>query len=221
MRKIFEIVKSNPLFHGIAFSDFEAMLNCLTAKTVYYKKGDVILMSGDNVDFVGIVIQGDVKIVREDYNGNITILTKIPAPETFGEVFACAEIFHSPVTAQAATDSEIMLIDYKHIITSCTSACTFHAMLIKNMLKLIAKKNIALNEKNEILSKRTTKEKLLCFFDQQRGAANNFTIPFNREEMAQYLCVDRSAMSNELSKMRDEGLIKFDKNKFEILRTYI
>ncbi|MCL2572491.1 MAG: Crp/Fnr family transcriptional regulator [Defluviitaleaceae bacterium] len=217
MRKIFEIVKSNPLFYGIAFSDFEAMLNCLTAKMVNYKKGDIILMSGDNVDFVGILIQGDVKIVREDFNGNITILTKISAPETFGEVFACAEIFHSPVTAQATTDSEIMLIDYKRIITSCTNACIFHAMLVKNMLKLIAKKNLALNGKNEILSKRTTKEKLLCFFDQQRGIANNFTIPFSREEMANYLCVDRSAMSNELSKMRDEGLIKFDKNKFELL----
>ena len=97
-----------------------------------------------------------------------------------------------------------------------SSACPFHAKLIENMLGLLAKKNLMLNQKIEILSKRTTREKLLCFFDAQRGAAKRFTIPFNREELAHYLCVDRSAMSNELCKMRDEGLIKFQRNNFEV-----
>jgi CRP-like cAMP-binding protein len=85
------------------------------------------------------------------------------------------------------------------------------------MLKLLAKKNLMLNQKIEILSKRTTKDKLTCYFDFIRGAAKRFTIPFNREELARYLCVDRSAMSSELCKMRDEGLIEFNKNEFFIL----
>ncbi len=217
MKKIFEAVKSNVLFAGIAFSDFERMFGCLSARTACYKKGEVILLSGDTVSFVGLVLSGSVQVIREDIDGNITILTELSASDTFGEVFACAGIDHSPVTVQAVGDCEVLFIDYKKIITSCSSACPFHAKLTENMLRLIAKKNLMLNQKIEILSKRTTREKLLCFFDTQRGIAKKFTIPYNREELARYLCVDRSAMSNELCKMRDDGLIRFNKNEFEIM----
>ena len=217
MKKIFETIKNNPLFQGIAFSDFERMFGCLSARTAFYKKDAVILLSGDTVDFVGLILSGGIRIIKEDVNGNIAILAKLSASEIFGEAFACAGVSQSPVTVRAVEDSEILLIDYKKIIVSCPSVCPFHARLIENMLRLIAKKNLALNKKIEILSRRTTREKLLCFFDLERGAAKKFTISFNREELAGYLCVDRSAMSNELCKMRDEGLIRFQKNRFEIL----
>ncbi|MCL2856666.1 MAG: Crp/Fnr family transcriptional regulator [Oscillospiraceae bacterium] len=217
MKKIFEIAKINPLFQGIALVDFEHMLNCLSTRTAMYRKGDMILLSGGCVNFVGLILSGSVKIIREDVSGNATILAKLTVSEIFGEVFACAEILHSTVTVQAVEDTEVLFIDYSRIIMSCTSACNFHTQLIKNMLKLVARKNIMLNQKLEILSKRTTRDKLLCFFDFQRGAAKEFTVPFNREEMASYLCVDRSAMSNELCKMRDDGLLKFNRNQFEIM----
>jgi len=217
LKKIFETIKSNPLFQGVAFSDFESMLTCLSARTAAYKKGDIILLSGDAVSFVGLILSGSVKVIKEDIDGNITILTELGISDVFGEVFACAGIDHSPVTVQAAEDAEILFIDYKKIITSCAAACPFHAKLIENMLTLLAHKNLTLNQKIEILSKRTTREKLLCFFNYQRGTLTRFKIPFNREELARYLCVDRSAMSNELCKMRDEGIIRFDKNMFEYL----
>ena len=216
MKQIFEAVKSNPLFQGIAFSDFKRVLNCLSAKTAYYKKDDVILLSGDTVNFVGLILFGSVQIIKEDRDGRITILTELGVSEIFGETFACAEITQSPVTILATENAEVLLIDYKKIITSCAAACPFHAKLIENMLKLIARKNLMLNQKIEILSKRTTREKLLSYFDMQRGMAKKFAIPYNREELAQYLCIDRSAMSNELCKMRDDGLIGFHKNTFEI-----
>ncbi len=217
MKKIFEIIKNNPLFAGIAFSDFDRMLDCLSARTVCYKMDDLILLSGDAVNFVGLVLAGSVQIIKEDRDGNVTILTELVISDIFGEVFACAGIDHSPVTVQATEDCEVLFIDYRKIIKTCSSVCPFHARLIENMLSIIAKKNLMLNQKIEILSKRTTREKLMCFFDMQRGASKRFTIPFNREEMAQYLCVDRSAMSNELGKMRNEGLIRFNKNEFEII----
>ena len=194
------------------------MLSCLSAKTVRYKKGSVILLSGDAVNFVGLILSGSVQIIKEDVDGHIAILTELGVSGIFGEVFACAGISHSPVTVQSSEDSEVLFIDYKKVTTSCPSACPFHAALIKNMLQLIAVKNLLLNQKIEILSKRTTREKLFCYFDLHRGATNKFSIPFNREELAHYLCVDRSAMSNELCKMRDEGLIRFNKNTFEILK---
>ncbi|MDR0778506.1 MAG: Crp/Fnr family transcriptional regulator [Methanomassiliicoccaceae archaeon] len=218
MKKIFENVKENPLFSDIAFSDFERMIKCLNAETRTYRKNEVILRSGDTVNFVGLVLSGGVNIKKEDNDGRIVILTDLGISEAFGEVFACAGISQSPVTIQAAEDSEILFFNYRKIITTCTSACPFHAKLIENMMRLVAQKNIELAQKIDILSKRTTRDKLLCFFDMHRGAAKRFTIPFDREELAQYLCVDRSAMSNELCKMRSEGIIKFQRNTFELLK---
>jgi len=217
MKKIFDIAKDSPLFQGIAFCDFEPLLQCLSAGTATYKKDEMILLSGDPVNFVGLILSGSIKILREDADGNSTILTKLSVSEIFGEVFAFAELCHSPVTVAAAEETEIVFIDGNKIITSCGNACPFHAKLIKNMLQMFAYKNLILNQKIEILSKRRTRDKLLCFFDQQRGAANRFTLPFNREEMAAYLCVDRSAMSHELCKMRDDRLIRFHRNEFEML----
>ena len=220
MKKIFDIfniVKHNPLWSGIDYNEFEKLFACIESKTHSYKKGDVILLSGDTINFVGLILSGGVQIIKEDMDGNITIITELTVSEIFGEVFACAGIAHSPVTVQASKESEIMFINFRKIITTCSSACGFHSKLIENMLKIIAAKNLMLNQKIEILSKRTTREKLLMFFDMQRGKARKFTIPYNREELSRYLCVDRSALSNELCKMRDEGLIKFKKNIFEIL----
>jgi len=217
MKEIFEALKDNPLFQGIAVSDFERMLDCMSAETAHFKKEEVILLSGDTINFVGLILSGRVRIVKEDIDGNISILAELAVPEIFGEVFACAGISRSPVTVEAAEDSRILFIDYRRIITSCTAACPFHARLIENMLKLVAEKNMMLNQKIEILSKRTTREKLMCYFNAQRGTAKKFAIPFNREELARYLCVERSGMSNELCKMRDAGMIRFRKNEFEIL----
>ena len=218
MKRFFEAAKTNPLFQGIAFSDFDQMMNCLSVKTAAYQKDDIILLSGNTINFVGLILSGSIKIIKEDMDGNSAILTDLSVSEIFGEVFACAGITQSPVTIQAAEETEILFIDYKRIVSTCPSACPFHAKLIENMLKLIARKNILLNQKIDILSKRTTREKLLYFFDTRRGVAKKFTVPFNREELAYYLCVDRSALSNELCKMRDEGIINFQKNKFEIIR---
>jgi len=217
MKNLFEVIKYNPLLSGIGYSDFEKMYHCIEAKSRHYNKGDIILLAGDTVNHIGLVLNGGVKVIKEDADGNITILTELGASELFGEVFACAGIDHSPVTVQAAEKSEILFINYKKIITSCSRACDFHLRLVENMLKLIAQKSLMLNQKIEILSRRTIRDKLLLYFDIQRGMAKKFTIPYNREELANYLCVDRSALSNELCKMRDEGLLRFKKNSFEIL----
>jgi len=217
MKKIFNIIGSNPLWDGIGYSDFEQMFHCIEAGIKRYEKGDYLLLSGDAVNNIGMILSGSVKVILEDADGNITIVTELSAPELFGEVFACAGIDHSPVTVQALGDCEVLFINYKKVVSTCSGACEFHTRLIENMLSLIAKKNLMLNQKIDILSKRTTREKLLRFFDTQRGIARKFAIPYNREELADFLCVDRSAMSNELSKMRKEGLIRFRKNEFELL----
>ncbi|MDR2899520.1 MAG: Crp/Fnr family transcriptional regulator [Clostridiales bacterium] len=217
MEKIFNAIEKNPLFTGIAPGDFKSMLNCLSARMADFKKNEVILLSGNPVNFVGLVLSGSVQVIKEDKEGNTTILTELGASEIFGETFACAGVNESPVTVLAALDTSVLTMDYRKIITLCSSNCPFHAKLIENMLKVIALKNIMLNRKIEILSKRSTREKIMCFLEAYMGEDKIFTIPYNREELASYLCVDRSAMSNELSKMRNEGIIDFYKNRFEIL----
>jgi cAMP-binding proteins - catabolite gene activator and regulatory subunit of cAMP-dependent protein kinases len=217
MKKVFEKIKENPLFKEIDYNEFEKMFNCIESRTVKYKKDEVVLMTGDEVIFIGLILSGGVTITKEDSDGNSVILTALGESDLFAEVFACAGIEYSPVTVRTLENSEILLINYKRIITTCASSCEFHSKLVENMLRLIAKKNLILNQKNDILSKRSIREKLYAFFDIQRGKSKKFTIPYNRDEMARYLCVDRSALSKELCKMRDEGIITFNKNEFQIL----
>jgi len=210
-------IATNPLFDEIDPRDARAMLACIDAKTKAYKKDEILMMTGDPIGRIGLVVSGRVQVIREDVNGNSVILTELAASEIFGEAFACAGVQTSPVTVEASEDSEILWLDFRKVIRTCQKACSFHARLIENMLKLIAGKNLMLNQKLEIISKRSTREKLLAYFDAKRGAAKQFSIPFNREELARYLCVDRSAMSHELSKMQEDGLIRFYKNSFTIL----
>ncbi|MEG0320724.1 MAG: Crp/Fnr family transcriptional regulator [Oscillospiraceae bacterium] len=217
MKNIFDRVKDNPLFAGIPMEEFEQMLSCIGAQTANYRKGEVIFLMGNAVESVGLVLSGSVQIVWENADGHCTMMAELSASELFGETFACAGTASSPVSVVAADDCEILLLNYRKIITTCSSSCSFHARLIANMLQLMARKNLLLNRKIEILSKRTTRERLLTFFDTQRGTARQFSIPYNREELAALLCVERSAMSAELSKMQRDGLIRFRKNQFELL----
>ncbi|MEG1560567.1 MAG: Crp/Fnr family transcriptional regulator [Clostridia bacterium] len=217
MKDIFEILKNNSLFIGIGIEDFYKILSCIGAQIKSYRRGDVVFFSGNLVSEVGLVLSGRVKVMREAADGNSNILTELYESEMFGETFACAGIDHIPVTVLAAEDCEILFLNYRKIIGTCASSCAFHTKLIENMLMLLAQKNLFLNRKIEILSKRSTRERLLLFFDLQRGVSGKFTIPYNREELAAMLCVERSAMSAELSRMQADGLIRFQKNEFELL----
>ena len=217
MKEVFDIVQSNTLFDGIILSDFENMISCLSPIRKKFAKSEVILKTGDRVGYIYIVLAGSVKIVKENIDGKENIIAVASVSEIFGEVFSCANILRSPVTVVALEDSEVLFLDYQKTITSCASSCIYHSKLIANMLKIIADKNIMLHQKIEIVSKRTTRERLLLYFDMKRGRHQKFTVPETRENLAAYLCVDRSAMSNELSKMQKEGIIKYNKNEIELL----
>ncbi|TYQ17788.1 UNVERIFIED_CONTAM: CRP-like cAMP-binding protein [Acetivibrio alkalicellulosi] len=217
--KSIEIIKKNYLFKGIHVDNLKEILTCLNAKSSFYKQREFVLLTGQKISFIGIVVSGKVVVEKEDKDGNRIIISEIPPGEMFGEAFACAGIEKSSVSVQAVEDSEVLLINYKKIITTCSSACIFHTKLIENMLELLARKLLMQNQRMEFVSKRTIREKLLSFFENQKKLSNSdkFTIPYNREQLADFLFVDRSALSRELGKMRHEGLIKFDKNKFELM----
>lgn len=214
-----EILFKSPLFAEIKEKDLNSILKCLLAKKQKYNKDTFIITEGNHFSNVGIVLSGGVNVIREDFWGNRNILTHISPGEMFGEAFSCAEIDEMPVSVVTTEDSEIMLIDYKKTLNTYNSYCNFHSKLISNMLKIISSKNIMLTQKIEHISQRTTREKILSFLSAQalKFKSNQFFIPYDRQELADYLCVERSALSRELSKMKKESLIKYEKNKFELL----
>jgi len=218
MEKYFEVLRSVDLLNGIAESDYRSLLSCLSAKVSSFEKGQTVFMRGDAINSFGIVLSGHVQVIHDDFYGNRSILACINPGGLFGESFACAEIKALPVSVIATTESELLFIDCRKLESPCTNACSFHSRLTHNMMTTIAKKNISLTQKIEFTSKRTTREKLLSYLSAEalKGKNDSFSIPFNRQELADYLSVDRSAMSAELSKLRDEGILKFNKNLFEL-----
>lgn len=220
MKNYNAVLRKCKLFDGISESQYHAMCTCINAKYKKYAKGEIIMLTGDDVRGIGVVLNGFVKIVNVFRDGNETIDAMLGGGEIFAEAIVCAGIENSPVTVVAVQDTEVMFIDYKKVIMSCDSSCDFHTKLIKNMLSIIAKKNLMQKEKISIISNYSMRERILTYLEFQNrkyGFSGKFSIPYNRDELAEYLCVNRSSMSTELSKMQREGIIKYHKNNFEIL----
>lgn len=220
MRIIPEILEHCALFDGVRPEDRVPMLGCLGAKVVEVKKNQFVFQEGDRADTVGIVLEGSVQMIREDYYGNRSIVARIEASGIFGESFACSDTGTFPISVVAAEDSRVMLLDSRRITVTCANACEFHNRMIFNMLKIIANKNLVLNQKIEVTSKRTTREKLMTYLTAQAKASRSesFTIPYDRQGLADYLEVERSAMSTELGKLKKDGIIDFDRSNFQLLQ---
>lgn len=219
MKNYLDILGQCPLFAGIAPQNLSALVSCLGARTVRFAKGEVIFQEGSPAQQMGLLLRGEAQIVREDFFGNRTIVARVEPSEMFGESFACAEIAELPVSVIATEDSEVLLMDCRRLLTTCSHACEFHNRLIFNLLKVVATKNLVFHQKIEITSKRTTREKLLTYLNAQAKACgrNSFTIPYDRQELADYLEVDRSGLSAEISKLRREGVLESEKNYFILL----
>ena len=196
------------------------MLRCLAAERRSYAKDAYLLYSGRTVDAVGLVLAGSVSIVQEDYWGNRNIVAVIGPGETFAESYACAAGTPLAVSAVAAQDTRVLWMKASRVLTTCPSACAFHARLVENLVALLAAKNLLMNEKLTHLTQRSTREKLLSYHSAEslRCHSAQFEIPFDRQQLADYLSVDRSDMSGELSRMQRDGLLRYRKNHFTLLQ---
>ena len=219
MKKYSEILLKCPLFDGISEEHLLKMLDCLGAKVEFFDKKYTVFREGDSAKHIGIVLEGSVQVVQMDFYGNRSILSKVKASQVFNEAFACAETKSLPVSVIAEEPSYIMFIDCAHILHTCQNNCGFHQKLIFNLMKDLADKTIAFHRKMEICAKRTTRDKLLCFLDnyQRTVGKNEFSIPYDRQELADYLEVDRSGLSAEISKLKSEGIIDSHKSYFKLL----
>lgn len=195
------------------------MLKCLDAREKHYPKGDFILKAGAIPTHVGIVLEGRINLVQEDYWGNRSLIDQILPSGIFVEAFACAGDERMPLNVIATTDTDVLFIDYNRIINGCSSSCGFNLPLIKNMISSIARKNVALTRKMEHMNKRSIHDKILSYLSMQAliNGSSSFAIPFSRQELADYLAIDRASLSRSLSKMQDEGLIRFQGKKFTLI----
>ncbi len=218
MKKYLEILKKCPLFYRIDEEDMLRMLGCLGARVEFFDKHYTVMSEGSSAKYIGIVLLGSVQIIQNDYYGNRSILGNIGCSEVFAEAFACAEIDDVPITVIANEPSEIMLIDCKHILHTCANGCGFHHQLIFNLMKDLAMKTIVFHQKIDIISKRSTRDKLMAYLAlyAKKVNSNSFEIPFDRQELADYLEVDRSGLSTEISKLRAEGILESNKKHFKL-----
>lgn len=219
MKKYISILQRSQLFAGVGEANIEAMLDCLSANLRDYKKGEYVLRGGERVDNVMLLASGSLIIQRDDFWGNRSIVNRISAGEMFGEAYATPDSIPILNDVIALEDSDVMFFDFRKILTVCSSACRFHTTVVQNLFFAISEKNRQLVQKLGHMSRRTTREKLISYLSEQakRNGSSTFSIPFNRQQLADFLCVDRSAMSNELCKMRDDGLLTFEKNTFSLI----
>ena len=210
---------NSSLFHGIKPEDMKPMLSCIGYHIGTFKKGDIVAFEEENMKHIGIVMEGAVDMVKEDLWGNKTMLVRMRKNELFGETFTCSSDNLSVVTFLVSEDAKILFLPFNRVMHSCTMACQFHHRLIENMVHIIAGKNRDLMRKVEVVSKRTIREKLLAYLSIQAQVQGSryFEIPLGRVELAEYLCVDRSALTRELAKMKEDGLIDYDRNCFRML----
>ena len=207
------------LFAGIRKEDRAGMLDCIGYHIRSYEKGAIIAFEEETINHVGVVLEGKVDMVKEDLWGNRTMLVRMGKDEVFGETFACGEDAMSMVTFAAAERTQVLFLSFSRVMHTCSHACAFHQTLIENMVRIIARKNRELMRKVEVVSKRSLREKILAYLSiqaQQQGK-KTFEIPLGRLEWAQYLCVDRSALTRELAKMQEEGILDYHRNTFKLL----
>ena len=214
-----ELVKSCPLFRGIDPEDLGAMLKCMSAREIEPERGEFIMTTPGSAPLMGVVLAGEVEMISEDYFGKKSLLTVLPVGSVFGESYSCVKARNRTIAYQASGKCRVLLLDYDRILHACKLVCRFHHRMIENMVDLIAEKNLELIEKLEVTSRTSIREKLLTYLTRQaeRTGSATFQVPMGRTELAEYLCTDRSAMTRELSRMREEGLIDFDKRTFTLL----
>lgn len=214
------VLEKLPLFEGINPQEINAILSCMGAQTAKYAKEEYIRMEGDPANFIGLVLEGTVQIQQHDYDGNRSITASFSAGQMFGEAFACAEVPALPVDILAATPVTVMFLNQQKILDPCQRGCSFHSQIIQNLLKIIARKNILLTRKLGYISHKTTGEKLMAYLNDQarQNHSLSFTIPYNRQDLADYLGVERSAMSAELSKLQRKGILETNRSYFRLLK---
>lgn len=212
-------LENTELFRGASRAELEEMLRCLDTEIRRYRKGETILRMGDRTRRLGLVLSGGVTLENDDAWGKRTVLGHVGEGEVFAETYACLPDQPLMVNAVAAAETRVLFLDVGRLFSG-QPGCVHQRVLVRNLLNITARKNLALSRRNFYTSSRTIRERLLSYLSDQAvlQGSDRFSIPFDRQGLADYLGVDRSALSNELSKLRREKLVYTEKNQFHLLK---
>ena len=213
-------LESSPLFQDISYEEYSRLLTCFQAVQKSFRSDDLIYdFSSPKNDVVGIVERGNAALIRIDEEGVATVMEELGPGGVFGRTLAFAGSGGDSLQVVCRTSCDVLFIDYPHILKRCEHACNRHSVLVQNMLRLMSDKAQALSQRVDVLSRRSIREKLLCYFRQlsERAGSNTFTLPFSLSTLADYIATDRSAMMRELKRLREEGAIRSDGRQFTLL----
>ena len=215
-----EFLKRLPIFSDLQKEEIMSVLNFFNFYEKSFKKNDFVFEIGQDINKIGIIISGEINVIKEDFWGNRNILNKFKTGETFGEVFALSKISSNNIIVEASQNCDILFLDLKNFSIDTENNSVEILKFLSNIFKISLKKNIMFTEKLEHISKKSIREKLISYFsaEAQKNKNNVFTIVFNRQELADYLFVERSALSRELSFMKKDGLIDYNKNHFILIK---
>ena len=218
MKKYLPILRNSPFFKGLTDQEILSILHCVNAITVFKERDSYIFRAGDATEVMGLVVSGGVLIIQEDLWGHRNILSKCHAGDFFGEPYAASPGAILNISVVADEDCEIIFLNVQRLLVSCPTACEHHQKLIRNLVSVLANKILMFNDKITHVGKRTTRDKLLSYLSAEstRHSSLSFDIPFDRQQLADYLCIDRAAMSTEISRLQKEGLLKTNRNHFEL-----
>ncbi len=220
MEEALSCIGRMPIFNGIEEEELYTLIKCCDGQMAVFEKDQWIFRAGEELGYIMVVLKGRLAVIREDFWHQQRETDHILPGEIFGENYASAGNRTLPVDIKAAEKSEVLFLDYERSLTFCTMSCPFHSMMVHNLIKLMSAGKENIEEKLEHISQKTTRDKLRSYLSRRalQEGSNSFDIPYNRQELADYLGVDRSAMSSELGKMKNEGILEFKKNHF-ILNT--
>lgn len=213
------VLTQSPLFNGASSKEIDAMLGCLGAVKRSYAKDEYIYHRGDNIASMGLVLSGSVRLESGDPWGNVSVLGRVGQGRVFAETYAAVPDEPLMVDVVAMENTDVLFLNVARVMTTCSSACAHHQAIVRNMLTIFARKNLGLSQRVFMVAPKTIRGKLLAYlaFQASYQGSDEFDIPFNRQQLADYLGVDRSAMSAELSTMKSEGILDTKRSHFVLL----
>ena len=218
MQNYYHQIKNSPVFYGMSEEELKSILECFHARVRTYEEGEMIIRQGEMISNIYLILEGNVNIEKDTYWGRRMIISKLSKNDNIALAFVASKNIETNIDAIAVTKSKLLILSFSKCTSMCQNACTKHKVLINNLFEILSKENIELIQKIENISQKSIRDKLLTYLSNEakRNKSNVFEIPFNRQDMADYLNIDRSSMSFELSKLQKEGILKFEKNKFEL-----
>ena len=219
LEKYYNQIKNSSVFYGMNDEELKGLLECFNARLKKYEKNDLIIRQGDLISNIYLILDGEVNIEKDSFWGRRIIISRLEKNDNIALSFVGSKSVESSIDATAVKDTLVLILGYEKCTCMCQNACTRHKVLINNLFQILSKENLELIQKIENISQKTIRDKILTFLsnEAQKKHSNTFDIQFNRQDLADYLNIDRSAMSFELSKLQKEGILKFNKNHFELM----